>query len=99
MQAIRHFLAIGLALLAASAFSQAAQGQPGPAATQPQTQQPETWEQRNERRNKEVAASSITRNGGRWDEKARAQREAERRKNSFVCTDTGGGTTVCGPEG
>ena len=58
---------------------------------------PETWAERNERRNREVSKSSITNNGGRWDEKAANERRAERDRNTLDCTSTGGGNAVCRP--
>ena len=57
----------------------------------------ETWAERNERRNREVSKSSITNNGGRWDEKAANERRAERDRNTYDCTSTGGGTATCRP--
>lgn len=40
---------------------------------------PESWAERNERRNREVSESSITKNGGKWDQKAEAERKARER--------------------
>lgn len=57
---------------------------------------PETWEQRNERRNRETSERSIMRDGGRWDEKAARERKAERDRNTLDC-DVWGGTATCRP--
>ena len=57
----------------------------------------ETWAERNERRNREVSKSSITNNGGRWDEKAANERRAERDRNTYDCISTGGGDATCRP--
>ena len=58
----------------------------------------ETWAERNERQNRETSKSSITNNGGRWDEKAENERRAERDRNTLFCTGTGGGNAVCRPK-
>lgn len=38
------------------------------------------WQSRKDRENAATSASSITRNGGRWDEKAEAERKEETRR-------------------
>ena len=43
---------------------------------------PETWAERNERRNREVSRSSITNNGGKWDQKAEAERKLAAKKHA-----------------
>jgi len=40
---------------------------------------PESWAERNERRNRAVSESSITKNGSKWDQKAEAERKARDR--------------------
>lgn len=40
---------------------------------------PESWAERNDRRNREVSESSIAKNGGKWDKKAEAERNSRER--------------------
>lgn len=56
-----------------------AQPQPGSPAAVPQVgQRQETWQERKDRENAAVSARSITRNGGKWDEAAQAERAKAR---------------------
>jgi hypothetical protein len=57
----------------------------------------ETWSERNDRRNREVTKSSITNNGGRWDEKAARERQVERDRNTYDCDIHGGVHATCRP--
>lgn len=59
------------------------------AQQQAQTQQPANdWQSRKDRENAATSASSITNNGGRWDERARAERDAYNRRPTVItdCT-------------
>ena len=58
---------------------------------------PENWSERNDRRNREVTKSSITNNGGRWDEKAANERRAERDRNTYDCDIHGPSSATCRP--
>ena len=52
---------------------------------QARTQQPGTdWQSRKDRENAATSAASITKNGGRWDERARAERAAESRRPVII---------------
>ena len=42
----------------------------------------ETWTERNDRRNREVSRGSIANNGGKWDQKAEAERKLAARKKA-----------------
>lgn len=56
---------------------------------QAQTQRQETWQERKDRENAATSAASISRNGGRWDEKAEAERRALARQRAAAQPLTG----------
>jgi hypothetical protein len=47
------------------------------------------WQSRKDRENAATSAASITRNGGRWDEKAEAERRAEAHRRAAARPLTG----------
>lgn len=58
-------------------------------SAQAQAQRQETWQERKDRENAATSAASITRNGGKWDAKAEAERKAEAQRRAAAQPLTG----------